>query len=100
MPGEWTAAEDALLVQAATKYGGKRWSAVAVEVKSRNATQCCQRWNNALRPDLSKGSWTEEEDAVLIGLVRKFGTNWPEISKNWPLDARATKQIRERWRNV
>jgi hypothetical protein len=54
---------------------------------------------------MSKGHWTPEEDAILIGFVTKFDTDWPKVSEEWPTafapvsTCRTTKQIRERYQN-
>jgi hypothetical protein len=34
---------------------------------SRSATQCLHRWQQILRPGLKKGTWTEEEDSIIVG---------------------------------
>jgi hypothetical protein len=84
---------------------GKKWEAVAEEVRTRNSTQCHQRWTKCLLPGLRKGRWSEQEDQLLKRLVGELGTNWPKIAGHWPTAgtkgtaSRTIKQIRERWTN-
>jgi hypothetical protein len=104
-PREWTPQEDALLASAVSRYGARKWKAVAEEVTTRNSTQCQQRWTKALRPGLYKGHWSPQEDLLLLRLVGEFGTDWPSVAKNWAKAlepaglCRTIKQIRERWTN-
>ncbi|XP_047331300.1 transcription factor MYB119-like [Impatiens glandulifera] len=47
---------------------------------------------------LIKGQWTEEEDRVLLKLVRQYGDRkWAQIAEK--VVGRAGKQCRERWNN-
>nr|GMD29288.1 transcription factor MYB119-like [Ipomoea batatas] len=47
---------------------------------------------------LIKGQWSEEEDRVLMRLVKQFGMRkWSQIAEN--MVGRAGKQCRERWHN-
>jgi len=51
-----------------------------------------------LNPELVKGSWTAEEDAQLIQMVKECGPkNWSRIALALP--GRIGKQCRERWHN-
>ncbi len=54
--------------------------------------------SNLSKLTTNKGSWTEEEDKILISLVEKFGPEkWAYISSFLP--ERIGKQCRERWFN-
>ena len=44
-----------------------------------------------------KGSWSSEEDAIIVKLVGKFGRNWALIAKK--IEGRSGKQVRERYIN-
>ncbi|XP_031121082.1 transcription factor MYB119-like [Ipomoea triloba] len=47
---------------------------------------------------LIKGQWSEEEDRILMRLVKQFGMRkWSQIAEN--MVGRAGKQCRERWHN-
>ena len=45
---------------------------------------CLRRWFNHLCPDVKKGSWTADEDRVIMESVREFGTRWSHIVKLMP----------------
>ena len=61
--------------------------------------KCHMRWlelNNCSH--YAKGSWTKEEDQVLLSIVASRGAkNWTDIARNLP--GRIGKQCRERWHN-
>lgn len=64
-------------------------------VPGRDETQCRQRWNHTLKPGKKNGKWSPKEDAQLIALVGKYGTEWQPISDEIP--GRTTKQCSNRW---
>jgi hypothetical protein len=43
-----------------------------------------RRWFNHLCPDVKKGSWTADEDRVIMESVQQFGTRWSHIVKLMP----------------
>ncbi|XP_047663328.1 v-myb avian myeloblastosis viral oncogene homolog-like 2a, partial [Tachysurus fulvidraco] len=55
---------------------------------------CKYRYHLCVNPDLTKGTWTKEEDETLIKLVTKLGTPVGQDLKG-PMG----KQCRERWHN-
>jgi hypothetical protein len=74
------------------------WKVVSDQFSSRSDQQCMQRWQKALRPEVTKGPWTEEEDHKVVELVRKHGAKrWSLIASQLP--GRIGKQCRERWHN-
>lgn len=52
---------------------GRSWAAIAKDMDSRTGKQCRERWQNHLQPDLKKGTWTEEEDRLVISLQKLYG---------------------------
>ncbi|GJM88788.1 hypothetical protein PR202_ga05353 [Eleusine coracana subsp. coracana] len=67
-------------------------------IPDRTEVQCLHRWQKVLNPELVKGSWTQEEDDIIINMVKKHGPKkWSVIAK--ALDGRIGKQCRERWHN-
>merc|ERR1712130_227023 len=49
-------------------------------------------------PNIIKGSWSPEEDALVVELVEEYGPRrWSAIAQN--LQGRSGKQCRERWHN-
>ncbi|GJN14609.1 hypothetical protein PR202_gb01455 [Eleusine coracana subsp. coracana] len=67
-------------------------------IPDRTEVQCLHRWQKVLNPELVKGYWTQEEDDIIIDMVKKHGPKkWSVIAK--ALDGRIGKQCRERWHN-
>lgn len=100
----WTAQEDRALFEVITNQfrGGKgmkiRWCEVAralTQFNTRTGKQCRERWFNHVSPDCKKGSWTKEEDDVLINGVTHHGHRWAAISKLLP--GRAENAVRSRY---
>ncbi len=93
---EWSEEEDARLVEAVNAFGGKNWKAIAALVGTRDFMQCNQRWRKSLRPGLTKGTWTTEEDDQLRKAILLYGCNaWRAVAAT--VDGRNTKQCKERW---
>ena len=96
----WSTEEDDALKNAVFKYGGKNWKRIAVELPGgcKTDVQCFHRWQKVLDPKLVKGSWTPEEDGLVLKMVEEYGPRrWSEIAKALP--GRIGKQCRERWHN-
>ena len=60
-PGPWTKEEDEKVIELVKKYGPKRWTLIAKQLKGRIGKQCRERWHNHLNPEIKKTAWTEEE---------------------------------------
>jgi hypothetical protein len=64
--GPWTKEEDEKVIELVKKYGPKRWTLIAKQLKGRIGKQCRERWHNHLNPEIKKTAWTEEE----VGLIK------------------------------
>ncbi|KAF2931121.1 transcription factor MYB3R-2-like [Oryza sativa Japonica Group] len=96
--GGWTPEEDEKLRKAVDIYNGKNWKKIAESFSDRTEVQCLHRWQKVLDPELIKGPWTQEEDDVIINMVKKHGPKkWSVIARS--LNGRIGKQCRERWHN-
>ena len=40
-----------------------------------------QRWFHSLNPSISKGTWSQDEDRLLIQGVQIYGTQWSKIAQ-------------------
>lgn len=94
----WTEEEDQKLRTMVEKFGARCWKKIALYFENRSDVQWLHRWQKVLNPELVKGPWTTEEDALVIELVGKHGAqNWSFIASK--LNGRIGKQCRERWHN-
>lgn len=96
----WTKDLDELIREAVARYGDGNWIKVAQKLRIKHVTpeQCQNRWKTVLRDQTVKGPWTDEEDALLVALVDKYGPKkWSTIASF--IKGRIGKQCRERWLN-
>jgi hypothetical protein len=97
MRARWTEAEDDQLREL-VKTHGRQWSVIASYIPTRTAAQASARWEKCINPDLVKGNFTPEEDAILAQFVQTNGIHaWPKVPQVLP--RRSPKQCRERWFN-
>lgn len=79
--GPWTSAEDAILVDYVNKHGEGNWNAVQKHSGLLRCGKSCRlRWANHLRPNLRKGSFTAEEEQLIIELHAKMGNKWARMA--------------------
>lgn len=79
--GPWTAAEDAILMEYVTKHGEGNWNAVQKNTGlARCGKSCRLRWANHLRPNLKKGSFSPEEEKLILELHAQFGNKWARMA--------------------
>ncbi|KZT12926.1 uncharacterized protein LAESUDRAFT_640535 [Laetiporus sulphureus 93-53] len=92
----WTPESDERLLHAIHMYGVDNWNLVARYV-SEDATppQCQSRYTRSLDPDIKRGPWTEEEDAMLQRCITVFGHSWIDVASFIP--GRSNEQCRERY---
>lgn len=99
--GKWAEEEDEQLRNIVLEHGPKNWKGIAELLgDTRTDVQCLHRWNKVLKPGLHKGPWTDEEDMILIEMVKQHGVGkakWSHIAEQLP--GRIGKQCRERWFN-
>lgn len=69
--GAFTEEEDDIILQAMHE-GGLTWMQIAARIPGRIGKQCRERWTNHLDPNLKKGSWTEEEDMIMVEAQKRL----------------------------
>jgi hypothetical protein len=92
--GSWTSEEDAILRDKRLLYG-RKWAKIAAHLPGRQGKQCRERFVNHLDPELKKGEWTDNEEAVLIAMHQQYGNRWANISKN--LQGRSDNDVKNHW---
>mmetsp|Transcript_15642 Transcript_15642/g.46925 ORF Transcript_15642/g.46925 Transcript_15642/m.46925 type:complete len:431 (-) Transcript_15642:79-1371(-) len=90
----WTPAEDDQL-RSVVMAGPVKWSAVAELIGTRNAKQCRERWHYQLNPDIKKGRWTAEEDALIAALPHG---EWARVARALP--GRTDMAIKNRYHTL
>lgn len=94
----WTPEEDELLANIMKKTQVATWCSLLHHFPGKTAQQIAGRWEKVLNPSLVKGSWTREEDEIIVDFVTKNGPkNWVKLAECLP--GRIGKQCRERWTN-
>lgn len=99
-PGNtWTPEEDALLARLVKDCkDNKEWSTIAKSFPGKTNRQVLAHWNKVVNPAIVRGSWTREEDEIIIKWVKEKGpSQWSSLADLLP--GRIPKQCRERWCN-
>jgi hypothetical protein len=98
LKARWSPEEDELLRHLLHSGDRANWTELTPQFPGKTAQQIAERWSKVVDPALIKGSWTRDEDEVIIDFVTRFGNkNWTKLADLLP--GRIGKQCRERWRN-
>lgn len=79
----FTEVEDTMILNLVAKHGTKAWKIISKLMSNRSPRQCRERWKYYLSPNLEKGPWTEEEDLLLLDLIKTLEGKWSLISKHF-----------------
>lgn len=94
----WTPEEDDLLCRLMNQTHTNSWSSLVKFFPNKTAAQISGRWGKVLNPCLVKGSWTRDEDEIILNFVKKNGCgDWAKLALLLP--KRTGKQCRERFKN-
>ncbi|KAL2511771.1 myb domain protein [Abeliophyllum distichum] len=94
--GLWSPEEDEKLINHITKYGHGCWSSVPkLSGLQRCGKSCRLRWINYLRPDLKRGTFSQDEENLIIQLHEVLGNRWSQIAAQLP--GRTDNEVKNLW---
>ncbi|XP_056160404.1 transcription factor MYB39-like [Syzygium oleosum] len=94
--GPWSAEEDTKLSEYIEKEGHGRWSDLPRKAGLNRCGKSCRlRWINYLRPDIKRGNFSEEEEAMIINSHSLYGNKWSKIASH--LHGRTDNEIKNHW---
>ncbi|GMI69519.1 myb domain protein 61, ARABIDOPSIS THALIANA MYB DOMAIN PROTEIN 61 [Hibiscus trionum] len=94
--GLWSPEEDEKLLRHITKFGHGCWSSIPKQAGLQRCGKSCRlRWINYLRPDLKRGTFSQEEENLIIELHSVLGNRWSQIAAQLP--GRTDNEIKNLW---
>ncbi|XP_068642883.1 myb-related protein Hv33-like [Aristolochia californica] len=94
--GLWSPEEDEKLFNYITKFGIGCWSSVPKQAGLQRCGKSCRlRWINYLRPDLKRGTFSQQEEDLIVSLHEVLGNRWSQIAAQLP--GRTDNEIKNFW---
>ncbi|KVH87376.1 transcription factor MYB61-like [Cynara cardunculus var. scolymus] len=94
--GLWSPEEDEKLINHITKFGHGCWSSIPKLAGLQRCGKSCRlRWINYLRPDLKRGTFSQQEENLIIELHAVLGNKWSQIAAQLP--GRTDNEIKNLW---
>nr|CCU64166.1 ScMYB14 protein [Saccharum hybrid cultivar Co 86032] len=81
--GLWSPEEDEKLYNHIIRHGVGCWSSVPKLAGLQRCGKSCRlRWINYLRPDLKRGSFSQQEEDLIVALHEILGNRWSQIASH------------------